>query len=192
MRDPFHIGISLRFHKTWRASNLLIHANVVSKHSLTSTVSLYYAFGLHTVSFRMTFSFIIPSACGAPHNFIPPSVIKQRLTAQKIPSHIHRRPILLDHSLLSLSVAPYSISPSLFILTGYGVHVFVNCVIFKEAGKFLHGSPRAAVHLMLWTGGMFLLALLMTRASLCLPSPSIPYISSTSFLIFPYFILADL
>ena len=59
------IGIPLRFHKTWRASHLLIHANVISKHSLTSAVSLYCAFGLHTVSFRMTFSFIIPSACGA-------------------------------------------------------------------------------------------------------------------------------
>ena len=38
-------------------------------------------------------------------------------------------------TLLSLSVAPYSISPSLFILTGYRVYVFVNCVFFEEVGK---------------------------------------------------------
>ena len=47
--------------KTWRASHSLIHANVVNKQSLTSAVSIYDAFGLHTVSFRMPFSFIIPS-----------------------------------------------------------------------------------------------------------------------------------
>ena len=79
LRDPFHIGVPLRFNKTWRASHLFIHANVVSKRSLTSNVSIYNAFGLHTVSFRMTFSFIIPLACGAsPQNFIPPSVIWTR------------------------------------------------------------------------------------------------------------------
>ena len=79
LRDPFHIGVPLRFNKTWRASHLLIHANVVSKQSLTSTVSIYNAFGLHTVNFRMTFSFIIPSARDAsPQNFIPSSVIWTR------------------------------------------------------------------------------------------------------------------
>ena len=98
LRDPFHIEIPLRFHKTWRASHLLIHANVVSKHSLTSAVSLYYTFNLHPVSFRITLQLYYPvSLWGAsPYNFSPPSVTKQGLTAQQIPSHIHRRLILLD------------------------------------------------------------------------------------------------
>ena len=50
----------------------------------------------------------------------------------------------------------------------------------RRRENYLHGSPRAAVHLMLWTGGVFSLALLLTRASLRLPRPSIPYISGTS------------
>ena len=71
----------LRFHETWRASHLLIHANVVSKHSLTSAVSLCGVFGLNTISFRNPFSFITPSAYGSLH-FIAPSAVKQRLMAQ--------------------------------------------------------------------------------------------------------------
>ena len=50
----------------------------------------------------------------------------------------------------------------------------------RRRENYLHGSPRAAVHLMLWTGGLFLLALLLTKASLRLPCPFIPYINSTS------------
>ena len=75
LRDPFHIGIALRFTKTWRASYLLIHTNVVNKKSLTSVASIFNAFSLYAVSFRVPFSlytigfripsaFIIPSACG--------------------------------------------------------------------------------------------------------------------------------
>ena len=50
----------------------------------------------------------------------------------------------------------------------------------RRQENYLHGTPQAAVHLMLWTGGLFLLALLLTRASLRLPRPFIPYKSSTS------------
>ena len=65
-------------------------------------------------------------------------------------SPINRRLIFLWLiSLLSLLVAPYSISPSLYILTGYGVNVFVNWLLlysFKGAGKLFtrNSSSRCA------------------------------------------------
>ena len=104
LRDPFHIGIPLRFLKTWRTSHLLIHANVVSKHSLTSVISLHYAFSFHPVSFRITLQLYDPVNLWVPlHNFLPSSVIKQELTTQQIPSLINRRLIFCDQSLLSFS-----------------------------------------------------------------------------------------
>ena len=63
---------------------------------------------------------------------------------------MYRHPCPLN---LSSSLAPYSIPPSDSILTGYGV-----CFL-KRQGYCSHGS----VHLMPWTGGSFLLALLLTR-----------------------------
>ena len=53
LQDPFHIGIPLRFLKTWRASHFLTYANVVGKQSFTNAVSLHYAFSLNPVSFRI-------------------------------------------------------------------------------------------------------------------------------------------
>ena len=49
-------------------------------------------------------------------------------------------------TLLSLSVAPYSISPSLFILTGYGVMFLAIVLFFEEAGILFIGffSSRRA------------------------------------------------
>ena len=107
LRDPFHIGIPLRFLKTWRASHVLIQANVVNKHSLTNVVSLHYAFSLDPVNFRIPLA-MIPSALGCPlgdslYNSRPSTVIKWGLTAQSIPSLINRRLIFCDQSLLSLS-----------------------------------------------------------------------------------------
>ena len=54
--------------------------------------------------------------------------------------------------ILSSSLAPYSIPPSVFILTGYGV-------VFQRGRDIV----RLDLYLMLWTGGSFLLALLLTR-----------------------------
>ena len=59
-------------------------------------------------------------------------------------------------------------------------YMFLLIALFlKRWENYVQGFPRAATHLMLWTGGMFLLVLLLMRVSLCLPRPSIPYISST-------------
>ena len=57
LRDSFHIGV-LRFHEAWGASYLLIHANVVIKHSMTDAVSLCCSVRFSTVSFRMS-SFMV-------------------------------------------------------------------------------------------------------------------------------------
>ena len=96
--DPFHIGIPLRFHKTWRASHLFIHANVVSKHSLTSAVSFILC--LRSSSRQLQdhpSALLYRQPMGAsPYNFILLSIIKQGLTAQQIPSPINRRLILIN------------------------------------------------------------------------------------------------
>ena len=66
LRDPFHIGVALRFTKMWRASHPLTHTNMVNKKSLTGAVSISNAFSLYAVSYRVPFSlytvsFRIPS-----------------------------------------------------------------------------------------------------------------------------------
>ena len=109
LRDPFHIGIALRFTKTWRASHSLIHKNMVNKKSFTSAISIFNAFSLHTVSFRVPFSlytigFRIPSAL----SFIRPVVsltfyhavshLEQWLTAHNDWRHItFRRLLFMTH-----------------------------------------------------------------------------------------------
>ena len=110
-------------------------------------------------------------------------------TAHFIPSLIFYDPFLL-----SLSVVPYSIFPSFFILTDYGVYFcWWSCVFFlSRRENYLCGIPRAAAHLMLWTRGEFPLVVLLTRASLRLPRPFISYKMGALLLIFPYFIFADL
>ena len=151
---------------------------MVSKHSLTSAVNLCCAFGLHTVSFKMTFSFIIPSTYGTLH-FIAPSVVKQRLTAQQVPSPIS----LIWHSFILISCPLLHIFVTFYIDGLWSTRFCQLCFFFfflKSRENYLQGFPRATVHLMLWTGGMSLLVLLLMRASLRLPRRSIPYISSTS------------
>ena len=88
LQDPFYIGIALRFTKTWRTSHSLIHTNVVNKKSLTSVVSIFNAFSLHTVNFRVLFSlytvdFRIPSAL----SFLRPVV---SLTFYPAVSHLEK------------------------------------------------------------------------------------------------------
>ena len=61
-----------------------------------------------------------------------------------------------------------------------GGHVF-----FEQAGKLLMWDTSSYRALMLWTGGEFLLALLLTRASLRLPRSFIPYIMGALLLISP-------
>ena len=58
-------------------------------------------------------------------------------------------------------------------------HVF----FLSRRENYLCGIPRVAAHLMLWTRGEFPLALLLTRASLRLPHPFIPYIMGALLLI---------
>ena len=69
LRDPFHIGIPLRFLKTWKASHLLTHANVIGKQSLTMSSA-------YTMP-----SVLIPSATGSlqlydPVNFMTLSALR--------------------------------------------------------------------------------------------------------------------
>ena len=61
--------------------------------------------------------------------------------------------VTIVYLILSSSLAPYSIPPSDSILTGYGV-----CFQKRQGYR-----SRGSVHLMPWTGGSFLLALLLTR-----------------------------
>ena len=137
----------------------------------------------------------IPSAseCLSALSFLRPVVpllnilsyrqsFEQWLTAHYIPSLIFYDPFLL-----SLSVAPYSIFPSFSILTDYGVYFrWWSCVFFlSRRENYLCGTPRATAHLMLWTRGEFLLAVLLTMASLRLPCPFILYIMGALLLISP-------
>ena len=83
--------------------------------------------------------------------------------------------------ILSSSLAPYSIPPSVFILTGYGVY------FPKRQGYCSYGS----VYLMLWTSGSFLLALLLTRCRFVFCA-FFPIYKQHLPLIFHYFNPADL
>ena len=109
---------------------------MVRKHSLTSAFSLYYAFDLHSVSFRITFQFYYTVSLWVP--LLITLSCRQSLNRGWRPSryrHFINRRLILINLFLSLSVAPYSISLSLFILTGYGVNVLLIVIFFKEAGK---------------------------------------------------------
>ena len=119
--------------------------------SASESLQLYHSFGLWLVS--LTF---YPAV----------SHLEQWLTAHYIPSLI-----IYDPCLLSLSVAPYSKFPSSFlnwrimeyISVGGYVYYFFIFYFFLSGGKITCGIPRAAAHLMLWTHGEFLLAVLLTR-----------------------------
>ena len=63
-----------------------------------------------------------------------------------------------------------------------GGHVFF---FLSRRENNLYGIPRAVAHLMLWTRGEFPLAVLLTRVSLRLPHPFIPYIMGALLLISP-------
>ena len=145
MRDPFHIGVVLRFTKTWRASHSFIHSNVVIKKSLTGAVSISNAFTIYAVSFRVPFSlytvgFRIPSVLlfHRPVFYILP--YRQPfgiMTDGTLPAVS----LLFITDILSLSVAPYSIFPSVaFILTVYRVHFCrCLCISFDQGGRSLVG-----------------------------------------------------
>ena len=87
--------------------------------------------------------------------------------------------IPISCSLLHISIV--------FILTDYGVYFrWWSCVFFlSRRENYLCGTPRATAHLMLWTRGEFLLAVLLTMASLRLPCPFILYIMGALLLISP-------
>ena len=108
LRDPFHIEIALRFTKTWRTSHSLIQTNVVNKKSLTSAVSIFNAFSLYTVGFRIpsTLLFLRPVV----YLTFYPAVSFGTMTD----GTLHSVSLLFMTHILSLSVAPYSIFPSLF------------------------------------------------------------------------------
>ena len=145
MRDNFHIGV-LRFHEAWGENYLLIHANVVIRHSMTDAVSLYCSVRFNTVSFRMS-SFMVLYV-EFLHTISP--------SAKHVPSPLSTYFILITCLLLHTSVSLYTDgSWSLFS---------------KEAG-ILYGS----VYLMLWTGGLFLLALLLTRCRFVFRALSLIY-----------------
>ena len=81
--DPFHIGIPLRFLKTWRASHLLTHANVIGKQSLT----MPSAYTMPSV--------LIPSATGSlqlydPVSFMTLSALRCALLVL-LPTNLFRR-----------------------------------------------------------------------------------------------------
>ena len=141
---------------------------------------MYNAFGLHTVSFRTPFSFIIPSACRSfPWSFILPSVI-WTMTDGPLHSVIY---LLRPISFISISCPLLHIS-IVFYTDGLW-SIFLSCVFLFLSGweNYLCGIPRAAAHLMLWTRGEFPLAVLLTRASLRFPRPFIPYIMGALLLI---------
>ena len=90
--------------------------------------------------------------CGVLFLHIPVS-LEGMLTA-KTPRHpCQAYAVTLVYLILSSSLAPYSIPPSDSILTGCGV-----CFLKRQGYR-----SRGSVHLMPWTGGSFLLALLLTR-----------------------------
>ena len=103
------------------------------------------------------------------------------LTAKTIPSPMSKTcPVTFCPLILSSSLAPYSIHPSVFILTGYGV-------VFQRGRDIVHLD----LHLMLWTGGSFLLALLLTRCRFVFRA-FFPIYKQHLPLIFHYFNPADL
>ena len=172
LRDPFHIVVPLRFTKTWRASHSLIHANVVNKQSLTSAVSIYNAFSLHTISFRMPFSLhTVSLECPSALSFLRPVVPLLNILSCRQPFGT-----MTDGPLHSVT---YHLWPISFILTSCPL-LHISIVVFYTDGlwsifpsvvmyfflirqdNYLCGIPRVAAHLMLWTRGEFLLAVLLT------------------------------
>ena len=125
-------------------------ANVAITHSMADAVSIRCFVRSSTVSFRMSsitalfmWSFFTlfhrqPSRNADGENH--PVTHVQNLSR-------HFCPLILSSSL-----APYSIPPSVFMLTGYGV-------VFQRGRDIVHLD----LYLMLRTRGSFLLALLLTR-----------------------------
>ena len=132
---------------------------MVNKQSLTSAVSIFNAFSLHTVSFRMPFSFIISSACGFL-NILSCRQSFGTMTDGLLHSVTYLGPI----SFILISCLLLHISVAIFYTDGlWSTFPSVVMYIFGSGGKITCGIPRAAVHLMLWTRGEFLLAMLLTR-----------------------------
>ena len=118
-----------------------------SFHRLTPSVYVIPSVYVYPVSFRMS-SF----TCGVIFLHIPVS-LEGMLTA-KTPRHLcPAYAVTLVYLILSSSLAPYSIPPSDFVLTGCGV-----CFLKRQGYR-----SRGSMHLMPWTGGSFLLAQLLTR-----------------------------
>ena len=170
MRDPFRIGVALRFTKTWRASHSLIHTNVVMKKSLTGAVSISNTFTLYAVSFRVPFSlytvgFRIPSVL----LFLRPVFYKHLTLPSAIWNndwwHItFRLSIIYNWYFVPISCPLLHISVSCFYTDGlWSTFPSVVMYIFWPGGKIISGLPWAVAHLMLWTRGEFLLAANLTR-----------------------------
>ena len=97
----------------WRVSHFLVHANVVSKHSLTSAVSLHYAFSFHPISFSL------PSALWSRLSFgclwwLPITLARrQSLNGgwqfSRFRQSLNRQLIFCDQSLLSISTRNFFI-----------------------------------------------------------------------------------
>ena len=86
--------------------------------------------------------------------FLHTPVSLEGILTAKTPRHpCQAYTVTLVYLILSSSLAPYSIPPSDSILTGCGV-----CFLKRQEYR-----SRRSVHLMPWTGGSFLLALLLTR-----------------------------
>ena len=91
------------------------------------------------------------STCGASSLYFTVSPSRM-LTAKTIPSPMSKTGTVTFVHILSSSLAPYSMTPSVSILTGYGV-------VFQRGWDIVHLD----LYLMLRTRGSFLLALLLTR-----------------------------
>ena len=136
-------------------------------------------------------SVFIPSASGWPsallsHQPVVLTTLSRRQSSNKgwRPSR-YRHPYIVGLSILTNLFYPFQLPPTPylrhFLYWRVMEYMFLLIALFlKRRENYVQGFPRAAAYLILWTGGMFLLALLLTRASLRLPRPSIPYISSTS------------
>ena len=146
MRDSFHIGV-FGFHETWGASYLLMYANVVITHSMADAVSIHCSVRLCAVSFR-----IFNLAALYMWSLFNTFCRQHGLTATHIP-------------LPMSEICPVTLVPSFILITCPLLHTSVS--IYTDGLWSCSPKRQRHVHmdlyLMLWTGGSFLLALLLTR-----------------------------
>ena len=120
LRDPFQIGIPLRYLKTWRARHFLIYATVIGKQSFTNVVSLPYAFNLNPISSKIPLALLycqlhdlvslrVRLAGASPYKSLPSIVFKWGLTSSVVPVHFQPSayPIVSNFYFILITIGIY-------------------------------------------------------------------------------------